>query len=184
MSRIGKNPVKIPSGVEVKLEGKTVSVKGPKGSLSIDVNLGISTRIDSENNSIIVERKNDDRQMRALHGMTRSLIYNMVEGVTNGFKKELEVNGVGYRAQKQGSNLVMNLGFSHQVIISETDDIKIDVQGTNKITVHGIDKQKVGQFAAEIREKRPPEPYKGKGIKYVDEVIIRKEGKAGKAAKK
>ena len=184
MSRIGKNPIKIPSGVEVKLDGNVVSVKGPKGTLSINVHSGISTKMDQETNSIVVERANDERQMRSLHGLTRSLIFNMVEGVTNGFKKELEVNGVGYRAQKQGKNLVMNLGFSHQVIIPETDDIKIEVQGTNKIIVSGIDKQKVGQFAAEIREKRPPEPYKGKGIKYVDEVIIRKEGKAGKTAKK
>ena len=184
MSRIGKNPIKIPSGVEVKLDGNVVSVKGPKGTLSINVHSGISTKMDQETNSIVVERANDERQMRSLHGLTRSLIFNMVEGVTNGFKKELEVNGVGYRAQKQGKNLVMNLGFSHQVTIPETEDIKIEVQGTNKIIVSGIDKQKVGQFAAEIREKRPPEPYKGKGIKYADEVIIRKEGKAGKTAKK
>lgn len=184
MSRIGKSPVKIPSGVDVKIDGSKVTVKGPKGTLSIDIHSGISAEINSETDSVLVKRANDENEMRALHGLTRSLIHNMVEGVTNGFKKELEVNGVGYRVQKQGKNLVMNLGFSHQVIVPETDDIKIDVQGTNKIVINGIDKQKVGQFAAEVREKRPPEPYKGKGIKYVDEVIIRKEGKAGKAAKK
>ena len=184
MSRIGKSPVKIPKGVDVKLDGNKITVKGSKGTLSINIHAGISAKIDSENDVILVARANDDNKMKALHGLTRSLISNMVEGVTNGFKKELEVNGVGYRAQKQGKNLVLNLGYSHQVIVPETDDIKIDVQGNNKIIINGIDKQKVGQFAAEVREKRPPEPYKGKGIKYVDEVIIRKEGKAGKAAKK
>ncbi len=120
------------------------------------------------------------RRTAALHGLTRTLIHNMIVGVTEGYKKELEVNGVGYRVQKQGKNLVMNLGYSHQVIMSETDEITIEVPGPNKIIIHGADKQKVGQFAAEVREKRPPEPYKGKGIKYVDEVIRRKEGKAGK----
>lgn len=184
MSRIGKSPVKIPSGVDVKIDKSKVTVKGPKGTLCIDIHSGISAEVDSETKCVLVKRANDENEMRALHGLTRSLIHNMVEGVTDGFKKELEVNGVGYRVQKQGKNLVMNLGFSHQVIIPETDDIKIEVQGTNKIIIIGIDKQKVGQFAAEVREKRPPEPYKGKGIKYVDEVIIRKEGKAGKAAKK
>ncbi len=136
-------------------------------------------KVEINDGVITVVRPNDLKQNRALHGLTRSLIHNMVEGVSNGFKKELEVNGVGYRVQKQSSNLVMNLGYSHQVIVPEIEGIKIETQG-NKITVLGIDKQKVGQFAAEIREKRPPEPYKGKGIKYVDEVIRRKEGKTGK----
>ena len=137
-----------------------------------------------EENVITVTRPNDEKENRALHGLTRSLIANMIEGVTNGFKKELEVNGVGYRVQKQGKNLVMNLGYSHQVTMSETDDIKIEVPAPNKIIILGADKQKVGQFAAQVREKRPPEPYKGKGIKYADEHIRRKEGKAGKGGKK
>ncbi len=184
MSRIGNSPITIPAGVEVKLGDSSLEIKGSKGSLSMAVHSGINVEIEPDSKRILVKRINDQNKMRALHGLTRALISNMVEGVTNGFKKELEVNGVGYRVQKQGKNIVMNLGYSHQVTVSETDDIKLEVQGTNKIIVHGIDKQKVGQFAAEIREKRPPEPYKGKGIKYIDEVIIRKEGKAGKAAKK
>ena len=184
MSRIGRSPVVIPNGVEVDLKNRNITVKGAKGTLSIELNSGISAEIDNEKKVILVKRASDENKLRALHGLTRALVSNMVEGVTNGFKKELEVNGVGYRVQKQGKNIVMNLGYSHQVTVAETDDIKLEVQGTNKIIVHGIDKQKVGQFAAEIREKRPPEPYKGKGIKYADEVIIRKEGKAGKAAKK
>ena len=184
MSRIGKSPVLIPSGVEIKLDGNVITVKGAKGTLSLQIHSGISAEINSENKEILFKRSNDENKMRAIHGLTRSLVFNMVEGVTNGFKKELEVNGVGYRVQKQGKNIVMNLGYSHQVTVSETEDVKLEVQGTNKIIVSGIDKQKVGQFAAEIREKRPPEPYKGKGIKYADEVIVRKEGKAGKAAKK
>ena len=137
-----------------------------------------------ENNVITVERPTDNKEHRSLHGLTRTLVANMVEGVTNGFSKELEVNGVGYRAQKQGKNLVMNLGYSHQVIMPEPEGITVDVPNPNKIIVTGADKQKVGQFAAEIREKRKPEPYKGKGIKYADEHIQRKEGKAGKGAKK
>lgn len=184
MSRIGKSPIDIPAGVDVKFEGSLVTVKGPKGLLSFNIHSGISAEIDEESKVILVKRADDSNKNRELHGLTRSLIFNMIEGVTNEFKKELEVNGVGYRVQKQGKNIVMNLGYSHQVTMSETDDIKLEVQGSNKIIVHGIDKQKVGQFAAEIREKRPPEPYKGKGIKYADEVIIRKEGKTGKTAKK
>ena len=137
-----------------------------------------------ENNEIIVTRPSDDKEHRALHGLTRTLIANMVEGVTNGYKKELEVNGVGYRAQKQGKNLVMTLGYSHQVIMPEVDGITIEVPNNNSIIISGADMQKVGQFAAEVREKRPPEPYKGKGIKYVDEHIRRKEGKAAKGGKK
>ena len=132
-----------------------------------------------EGNTITVTRPNDEKQNRSLHGLSRTLINNMIIGVTEGYKKVLEVNGVGYRVQKQGKTLTMNLGYSHPVIVEETDDIKIDVEGTNKIVISGPDKQKVGQFAAEVREKRPPEPYKGKGIKYADEVIRRKEGKTG-----
>ena len=178
MSRIGRKPINIPAGVEVNLADGVITVKGPKGTLTQNIHKNM--KVEVKDNEITVSRPNDDKENRALHGLTRALIANMVEGVTNGFKKELEVNGVGYSVQKQGSNLVMNLGFSHQVTVSEIEGIKIDVQGTNKITISGIDKQKVGQFAAEVREKRPPEPYKGKGIKYVDEVIRRKEGKTGK----
>lgn len=177
MSRIGRKPINIPAGIEASLSNGVVTVKGPKGTLAQKVHKNMKVEIND--GVITVVRPNDLKQNRALHGLTRSLIHNMVEGVSNGFKKELEVNGVGYRVQKQGSNLVMNLGYSHQVIVPEIEGIKIETQG-NKITVLGIDKQKVGQFAAEIREKRPPEPYKGKGIKYVDEVIRRKEGKTGK----
>ena len=132
---------------------------------------------------VTVTRPDDEKENRALHGLTRTLIHNMIEGVTNGFKKELDVNGVGYRVQKQGKDLIMNLGYSHQVIVSDTEDIKIESPAPNKIIITGIDKQKVGQFAAEVRNKRPPEPYKGKGIKYTDETIRRKEGKAGKGKK-
>ena len=178
MSRIGKKPIAIPAGVDVKINGSEVTVKGPKGELKNTFNADIG--IAMENNEIIVTRPSDDKEHRALHGLTRTLIANMVEGVSNGYKKELEVNGVGYRAQKQGKNLVMNLGYSHQVIMPEIDGITIDVPAPNKIIISGPDKQKVGQFAAEVRGKRPPEPYKGKGIKYIDEVIRRKEGKAGK----
>lgn len=177
MSRIGRKVINIPNGVEVNLNNNLVTVKGPKGVLAQQMHSKM--KINIEDNIISVSRPNDLKQNRALHGLTRSLIFNMIEGVTNGFRKELEVNGVGYRVQKQGSNLVLNLGYSHQVIVPEIDGIKLEAQG-NKISVIGIDKQKVGQYAAEIREKRPPEPYKGKGIKYVDEVIRRKEGKTGK----
>ncbi len=177
MSRIGRKPINIPAGIEVSISDGVVTVKGPKGILNQKIHKNM--KVELCDSVITVVRPNDLKQNRALHGLTRSLIHNMVEGVANGFKKELEVNGVGYRVQKQGSNLVMNLGYSHQVVVPEIEGIKIETQG-NKITVFGIDKQKVGQFAAEIREKRPPEPYKGKGIKYVDEVIRRKEGKTGK----
>lgn len=182
MSRIGKKPVEIPAGVEVKIDGNTVTVKGPKGTLTRTVHPNITVAV--EGNEIIVTRPNDEKENRALHGLTRSLIHNMVEGVTNGFSKTLQVNGVGYRVAKQGKTLVMNLGYSHQVNVDETEDIKIDAPDANTIVISGIDKQKVGQFAAEVREKRPPEPYKGKGIKYADEVIRRKEGKAGKGSAK
>ena len=182
MSRIGKKPIVIPAGVDVKLNGSEVTVKGPKGELKNTFNSDMAIAI--EGNEIIVTRPSDVKEHRSLHGLTRTLIANMVEGVTNGYSKELEVNGVGYRVQKQGKNLVMNLGFSHQVIMPEPDGITIDVPGPNSIVITGADKQKVGQFAAEVREKRPPEPYKGKGIKYVGEHIRRKEGKAGKGGKK
>ena len=178
MSRIGKKPIAIPAGVEVKVDGHVVTVKGSKGELTREFNPMMTIKVEGE--EVIVERPDDSRQAKSLHGLTRTLIHNMIVGVTEGFKKELEVNGVGYRVQKQGTNLVMNLGFSHQVIVPETDEIKIEVPAPNKIIINGIDKQKVGQFAAEVREKRPPEPYKGKGIKYIDEVVRRKEGKTGK----
>ena len=182
MSRIGKKPIVIPAGVDDKLNGSEVTVKGPKGELKNTFNSDMAIAI--EGNEIIVTRPSDVKEHRSLHGLTRTLIANMVEGVTNGYSKELEVNGVGYRVQKQGKNLVMNLGFSHQVIMEEIPGITIEVPSPNKIVISGADKQMVGQFAAEVREKRPPEPYKGKGIKYVDEYIRRKEGKAAKGAKK
>ena len=182
MSRIGRKPINIPAGVDVKFENGVITVKGSKGTLTQKIHPNMTVTI--EENLITVTRPNDEKENRALHGLTRSLIANMIEGVTNGFKKELEVNGVGYRVQKQGKNLVMNLGYSHQVTMSETEDIKIEVPAPNKIIILGADKQKVGQFAAQVREKRPPEPYKGKGIKYADEHIRRKEGKAGKGGKK
>lgn len=182
MSRIGRKPVEIPAGVEVKTDGHTVTVKGPKGSLTETFNSRMTVKV--EGSEILVTRPTDDKDDRALHGLTRTLVHNMVVGVTEGYKKELEVNGVGYRAQKQGKNLVMNLGFSHQVIVPEVDGITIDVPNPNLVVISGPDKQQVGQFAAEVREKRPPEPYKGKGIKYAYEHIRRKEGKAGKGAKK
>ena len=182
MSRIGKKPITIPAGVDVKINGSEVTVKGPKGELKNTFNPEIA--IAMEGTEIIVTRPSDNKNHRSLHGLTRTLIANMVEGVSKGYSKELEVNGVGYRVQKQGNNLVMNLGFSHQVIMPEIAGISIEVPAPNKIIISGADKQKVGQFAAEVREKRPPEPYKGKGIKYVDEYIRRKEGKAAKGGKK
>ena len=182
MSRIGKKPITVPAGVEVKINGSEVTVKGPKGELKNTFNADMA--IAMEGNEIIVTRPSDDKEHRSLHGLTRTLIANMVEGVANGYSKTLEVNGVGYRVQKQGKNLVMNLGFSHQVIVEEVPGITIEVPSPNQIVISGADKQQVGQFAAEVREKRPPEPYKGKGIKYADEHIRRKEGKAAKGAKK
>lgn len=181
MSRIGRKPIPVPAGVDVKIDGNTVTVKGPKGTLSHSFRPEMNIAL--EGNEVVVTRPNDEKSNKSLHGLTRTLVANMVTGVTEEFKKELEINGVGYRAAKQGKQLVMTLGYSHQVFMDETDDIKIDVPAPNKIIIHGPDKQKVGQFAAEVREKRPPEPYKGKGIKYIDEVIIRKEGKAGKGKK-
>ena len=182
MSRIGRKPIAIPAGVEVTVDNGLVTVKGPKGTLSQKINPIISVEING--NEINVTRPNDEKEARSLHGLSRTLINNMVIGVTEGFKKELEVNGVGYRVQKQGKQLVMNLGYSHQVIMEEIDGIAIDVPDPNHIVISGADKQLVGQFAAEVREKRMPEPYKGKGIKYADEVIRRKEGKTGGKGKK
>ena len=178
MSRIGRMPITVPAGVEVKIgEGNVVTAKGPKGELTRAMHQDMI--IEQENNEILVKRPDDEAEHRALHGLTRTLISNMVEGVEKGFSKTLEVNGVGYRVEKKGSDLVMNLGFSHPVIVSEVPGITIDVPNANQIVISGPDKQQVGQFAAEIREKRPPEPYKGKGIKYSDEVIRRKVGKTG-----
>ncbi len=182
MSRIGRKEIVIPAGVEVKCENGVVTVKGPKGTLSQPVHANMKVEI--ADNMVKVSRPNDDKENRSLHGLTRTLINNMVIGVTEGYKKELEVNGVGYRVAKQGKQLVMNLGYSHQVFMSEIDGITIDVPDPNHIVINGIDKQLVGQFAAEVREKRMPEPYKGKGIKYADEVIRRKEGKTGAKGKK
>jgi len=181
MSRIGKMPIVIPAGVDVTIDGSTVTVKGPKGTLTRTVCNTITVAKDGD--TIVVTRPNDSKMNRSLHGLTRTLIANMVTGVNSGYSKELEINGVGYRATKEGKNLVLNIGYSHQVIVPEIDGITIEVPAPNKIVISGPDKQKVGQFAAEVREKRPPEPYKGKGIKYADEVIRRKEGKAGKGGK-
>ena len=182
MSRIGKMPISIPNGVDVTLgEGNLVTVKGPKGTLS--QKLSEKMTISNDNGVITITRPNDEKENRALHGLTRTLLNNMVVGVTDGFKKELDVNGVGYRVEKKGTQLVMKLGYSHDVIVDEIPGITIEVpeKTNNKIIIHGIDKQLVGQFAAEVRGKRPPEPYKGKGIKYTTEVVRRKEGKtAGK----
>ena len=178
MSRIGKKPVIIPANVTVNVaEGNVVTVKGPKGELTNTFNADMMINV--EGNVLTVSRPSDEANHRALHGLTRTLLNNMIVGVTDGYKKELDVNGVGYRVAKDGKNLVMNIGFSHQVIVPEIEGISIEVPGPNKIIISGCDKQAVGQFAAEVREKRPPEPYKGKGIKYVDEVIRRKVGKTG-----
>ena len=178
MSRIGKMPITVPAGVTVAIGANNeVTVKGPKGTLTQQFNPNMA--IAMEEGALHVTRPNDAKENRALHGLTRSLLHNMVVGVTEGFKKELDVNGVGYRVAKEGNKLVMNLGYSHQVVVEEIPGIEIEVPGPNKIIIHGCDKQQVGQFAAEVREKRPPEPYKGKGIKYTDEVIRRKAGKTG-----
>ena len=182
MSRIGRKPIAIPAGVEVSVDNGLVTVKGPKGTLSQKINPIISVSV--EGNEIIVTRPNDEKEARSLHGLSRTQINNMVIGVTEGYKKMLEVKGVGYRVQKQGDTLVMNLGYSHQVFVKEIPGITIEAPGPNEIIISGADKQLVGQFAAEVRSKRPPEPYKGKGIKYTDEVIHRKEGKTGAKGKK
>lgn len=181
MSRIGRKPVAVPAGVDVKIDGSTVTVKGPKGSLTGTYNSKLSIAL--EGNEIIVTRPDDEKESRALHGLTRTLIHNMVEGVSNGYSKELEINGIGYKAAMQGKDLVLTVGYSHVVNVKAPEGITIAVPAPNKIVISGADKVKVGQFAAEVRGVRPPEPYKGKGIKYVDEYIRRKEGKAGKGGK-
>ena len=179
MSRIGRMPVAIPAGVTVTIaENNNVTVKGPKGTLVRD--LPVEMEIKEEDGHIVVTRPNDLKKMKSLHGLTRTLINNMIHGVTEGYEKVLEVNGVGYRAAKQGKKLVLSLGYSHPVEMEDPEGIETVLEGQNKITVKGISKEKVGQYAAEIRDKRRPEPYKGKGIKYADEVIRRKVGKTGK----
>ena len=178
MSRIGRMPVAIPAGVEIKVaDGNLITVKGPKGTLT--QKLDPTMTIKQEGAEMHVSRPNDEKENRALHGLTRALLHNMVVGVTEGYKKELDINGVGYRAAKEGKKLVLTIGYSHPVEVEEVEGISIEVPNPNHIVISGCDKQKVGQFAAELREKRPPEPYKGKGIKYTDEVIRRKVGKTG-----
>ena len=177
MSRIGRMPVAIPAGVKVEIVNNYMTVTGPKGTL--ERQLPVEMEIKQEDGNVIVTRPNDLKKMKSLHGLTRTLIANMIHGVTEGYEKKLEVNGVGYRAAKQGKKLVLNLGYSHPVEMEDPEGLESTVDG-NKIIVSGISKEKVGQYAAEIRDKRRPEPYKGKGIKYVDEVIRRKVGKTGK----
>lgn len=178
MSRIGNKPITVPEGVEVKLDGQKITVKGPKGTLEKEIHNNISVKL--ENGVITVTRPNDEKENRSLHGLTRTLINNMIIGVSQEFTKQLEINGVGYRAAKQGKTLVLTLGYSHPVNMEEPEGITFEVPNQNSIIVRGIDKELVGQTAAVIRTKRPPEPYRGKGIKYVDEHIRRKEGKTGK----
>lgn len=177
MSRIGRMPVSIPAGVTVDVKGNVVHVKGPKGELTQEMHKDMQIAV--EDGAVVVRRPSEEKMHKSLHGLTRTLVSNMIEGVDKGYSKELDVNGVGYRVAKQGKQLVMNLGFSHQVIMDEIPGITVECPSANKIIISGPDKQKVGQFAAEVREKRPPEPYKGKGIKYTTEVVRRKEGKAG-----
>ena len=178
MSRIGKKPIEIPAGVDVQIDGTLITVKGPKGTLSRNVHPNMI--VEKDGNTITVSRPNDDKMNRSLHGLTRTLINNMVVGTNESYKKELEVNGVGYRCEVKGNVLTLKIGYSHDVVMTAPEGVTIEVPNPNKVVVSGPDKQVVGQFAANIREKRPPEPYKGKGIKYVDEHIRRKEGKAGK----
>ena len=178
MSRIGRAPITVPAGVEVTLNGNHITVKGPKGTLERDFAPSIS--VAQENGVLTVSRATDSKQDRSLHGLTRTLIANMIIGVTEGFSKKLQINGVGYRCEKKGNEVFLKIGFSHEVSVKENADIQLEVPDANTIIVKGIDKQKVGQFAAEVRGKRPPEPYKGKGIKYDYEVIRRKVGKSGK----
>ena len=178
MSRIGNKPITVPEGVEVTLDGQKITVKGPKGTLTREIHNNMKVSLD--NNVITVTRPDDEAENRSLHGLTRTLINNMIEGVSNEFSKQLEINGVGYRAAKQGNKIVLTLGYSHPVEMVEPEGIKYEVPNPNSIIVKGIDKELVGQMAAEIRSKRPPEVYRGKGIKYVDEHIRRKEGKTGK----
>ena len=178
MSRIGKLPIHVPAGVTVTIKDSVVTVKGPKGTLEKALPQEMDIKL--EDGQVIVTRPNDLKKMKSLHGLTRTLINNMVIGVTQGYEKVLEVNGVGYRAAKSGNKLTLNLGYSHPVEMIDPEGVETVLEGQNKITVKGIDKEKVGQYAAEIRDKRRPEPYKGKGIKYADEVIRRKVGKTGK----
>ena len=178
MSRIGNKPITVPAGVEVKLEGQHITVKGPKGTLERDINPEITVKF--ENGTITFERSSEDRLDRSLHGLSRTLVNNMIEGVQNEFTRELQINGVGYRVQKQGNDLNLSLGYSHPVIYKAPAGISFDVPNPNTIIVKGINKEQVGQVAAEIRTKRPPEVYRGKGIKYAEEVIRRKVGKTGK----
>ena len=177
MSRIGRMPITVPANVTVAVDNNVVTVKGPKGELTQAMHPDMI--IEVEGTTVLVKRPSENKEHKSLHGLTRTLISNMIEGVEKGYKKDLEILGVGYRVAKEGKNLVMNLGYSHQVIMEEIEGITIEVPAPNKIIINGCDKQAVGQFAAEVREKRPPEPYKGKGIKYVDEVIRRKVGKTG-----
>ncbi|NLV49981.1 MAG: 50S ribosomal protein L6 [Clostridiales bacterium] len=177
MSRIGRTPITVPNTVDVKIDGSHITVKGPKGTLERTVHHDM--HLEFRDGVINVSRPGDDKLHRSLHGLTRTLVANMVKGVTDGFSKELQVNGVGYRAQKQGTQLVMNLGYSHQVFVDEIPGITIEVPEATKIIIRGIDNQLVGQFAADVRGKRPPEPYKGKGIKYANEILRHKEGKTG-----
>jgi large subunit ribosomal protein L6 len=178
MSRIGRTPITLPAGVEVTVDSSNhITVKGPKGTLEHD--LAPQMRVEVEGNEVRVYRPDDEKKNKALHGLTRTLIANMVEGVTNGYSKTLEIQGVGYRAAKDGKKLVMNLGYSHQVVMEEVPGITVEVPSPNQIIIKGIDKQLVGQFAAEVRSKRPPEPYHGKGIRYANEHVRRKEGKTG-----
>ncbi|MGM9625513.1 MAG: 50S ribosomal protein L6 [Eubacteriales bacterium] len=179
MSRIGRKPITVPAGVEVKVDdANVVTVKGPKGTLTQAVHPNMTINVTA--NEVTVTRPDDEKENRALHGLTRTLVANMVEGVVKGYEKKLEVNGVGYRVAKEGKKLVMNLGYSHQVVMTEENGVTFETPDQNTIIVKGIDKQLVGQVAAQVREKRPPEPYKGKGIKYADEHIRRKAGKTGK----
>ena len=178
MSRIGNKPITVPAGVEVTLDGQKITVKGPKGTLERDIHPNMKVEMDA--NVITVKRPDDQKENRALHGLTRTLINNMIQGTVNGFERKLEINGVGYRAQKQGNKLVLNLGYSHPVEMDAPEGITFDVPSQTEIIVKGIDKELVGQTAAVIRTKRPPEVYRGKGIKYAEETIRRKEGKAGK----
>ena len=178
MSRIGNKPITVPAGIDVAIDGQKITVKGPKGTLERTVNDNISIKL--ENGVIVVARPNDEKENRSLHGLTRTLINNIIEEVSNEFSKQLEINGVGYRAAKQGNKIVLTLGYSHPVEMVEPEGITYEVPNPNSIIVKGIDKELVGQMAAEIRSKRPPEVYRGKGIKYVDEHIRRKEGKTGK----
>lgn len=181
MSRIGRMPIVIPAGVDVTVDGNLVTVKGKNATLSANIHPNIT--VEKDGNTITVTRPNDNKENRSLHGLSRTIIANMVNGVNEPFKKELEVNGVGYRAEMKGKELVLKVGYSHDVIMTAPEGVTIEVPNPNKIVISGADKQKVGQFAANVREKRLPEPYKGKGIKYADEHIRRKEGKAGKGGK-